>query len=140
MIDLLIHCLTASFMCLGLNLAMDEGMILNFMREWYLRMLDNIEATEAKIQILTNQKPFHWENKSMYNELEWKIETQKTKAVYYNFMYYMLKPISGCVTCMASVWGGCYLLFHYHISINVLVGIPVIAFFNYTFYKLSNHA
>ena len=55
MIDFLIHCLTASFICLGLNLAMDDGMILNFMREWYLHMLDNIEATQAKIEILNNQ-------------------------------------------------------------------------------------
>jgi len=140
MIDFIIHCLTASFMCLGLNLAMDDGMILNFMRQWYLLMLDNIEATQAKIQILTNQKTLNWDNKSYYNELEWKIEAEKSKDVYYNCMYYLLKPISGCVTCMASVWGGGYLLFHYHLSINVLVGIPIVAFFNYTFYKLSQHA
>lgn len=140
MIDFLIHCLTASFICLGLNLAMDDGMILNFMREWYLHMLDNIEATQAKIEILNNQKALHWDNKPNYNELSWKIEALKTQEVYYQFMYYILKPISGCVTCMASVWGGAYLLFHYHAHINVLIGIPIIAFFNYTLYKISNHA
>ena len=86
MIDFLIHCLTASFICLGLNLAMDDGMILNFMREWYLHMLDNIEATQAKIEILNNQKALHWDNKPNYNELSWKIEALKTQEVYYQFM------------------------------------------------------
>ena len=140
MSELIINCLLASFMCLGINLAMDEGMILHFMKKWYLSMLDNIEATGAKIEILNNQLAFKWDDKKAYNKLTWDIEAQKSKLAYYIFMYYILKPICGCVTCMASVWGGGYLLFHYHLSINVLIGIPVIAFFNYTLYKLSNHA
>ena len=65
------------FFCLGLNKAMEEGMIFYWMRKPFENLYDMIENFTAL------GKP-----------------TLKLKI-----KYYMAKPLVLCITCFASVWG-----------------------------------
>lgn len=128
MIIFLLLCLGASLFCVGIRLGMDEGMILHFIRKWYLDAGNKIQKMENKISIMDND----WERV----RASWLLD-------HYVFREYLLKPISGCITCMSSVWGVPIFicLNHYFGGVefwSFFLALPIIATLNtYIWTKVS---
>lgn len=113
MIGLLIF---MAFFCCGLKLIThkDHGFIFDFVGIW-------CDSLSTKAQ--TAAHPFH-----------------KAKRIFYNTLDFAFKPIIGCVTCMASVWGtiGYFLFRNESISEWVFFCIAL-SFANTILYELYFH-
>lgn len=128
MMDFLLICLASSLFCVGIYLGMGEGMILHPLKKWYDGIPDRIEILKNKIAV---------------NESEPVQDYYRAEIAYWETVAFIFKPVCGCVTCMASVWGfpAYIILNHFFVGGNIWMGlfaIPVIAVLNTYIFKKVN--
>jgi len=106
-----------SLFCIGLRIVSSKGMILYFLRKPYDFVCKEINEIKRIYNLIDNK-----DSKPLL------AEHVKMEIRYYSILQYILKPIIGCVTCMASfwtiVWG-----FYYQFTIVefFMVALPVAA-------------
>ena len=112
--EILIKSLIISLFCVGLRIVSSKGMIL-----WFLR---------APYEVLVV-----WKNRSEY---------LLNSKFLHSALIYILKPIIGCCTCMASVYTILIELMYYDLSKWTIITIFIVAAMNsigYAVYdKLTN--
>lgn len=109
--ELLLQSTIISLFCVGLRIVSSKGMILFFLR-----------------------MPYEWLQNKPIN-LVGKYDTTyekriRKKNLFYRTLIYLLKPVIGCTTCMASFWT--LVISHFYFSINqwTLLIIFVVACLN----------
>jgi hypothetical protein len=90
-----------SLFCVGLRIASDEGMILEFIRKPYVFLTEQ-DAPTLLTKVLIN----------------------------------VLKPVIGCITCMASVWSLVISYCFYRVDYSIIVVIFMSAALNTLLYKI----
>ncbi len=126
-----------SLFCLGLRIVSDKGKMLYFLRWPYKAVERKIETYKEKIKKMNGStmwvdiKGCSISNKQYYNSY---------KHLYgYTFLKYLLSPIIGCVTCMASVYG--ILIYLHYLSFDIVelliccLGAAALNAFAYAIYE-----
>ena len=124
--EFILKLILISWAICGLRLSFDKGMIFGFMDTLGNWVHTKLEQKELRIRLY---------------EVEWpvKVAREKTERIFYELFYYLLKPISGCVVCMASIWGtlGYLILIDSPLSQipKFILSIFAISFLNILFYN-----
>ena len=112
--------LIISGFCVGLRIISSPGMILHFLRKPYSWLADKIDSGKEMVESLgedINQKRKDL-NETILSGTEHEIDKTKNELVHLSWMlekakkelkkrviyHYLLKPVIGCGTCMASIW------------------------------------
>ena len=86
-----------------------------------------ISQLETDLQVLNATK----------SDIEKIYKDSKLKLGVTNFRINLLKPVIGCITCMASVWTLVWaLVFFYGVDLRILIAMGVVAFLNSILYAL----
>lgn len=122
--ELLFKSLIISLACVGLRLVSDKGMILYFLR-W----------------------PYDWLHDAKKEAERFNKEYPSTSTTYligsrdivmYDILMYILKPIIGCVTCMASVYTVIMEIAYYELSLWTIPTIFIVATMNSIIFSTYN--
>jgi len=126
--DILIKSLIISLACTGLRISSDKGMILYFLR-WPYEYLQQCKKDSDHAC-------------TTYPSTSATYLISSRDRVMYQFLIYILKPLIGCITCMASVYTIVMELTFWNLSWWTIPTIFIVATMNSiifsTYNKLTN--
>ena len=114
----------ASFVCVGLHVAMEEGMVLGFMRKPFIKLPDEIEKYTNQIKMLEISE--RSELIEQRERAEIRVSLDKHKAIRRRLRIKMklLKPLVLCGICFASTYGSATYIFMHGVDWGLLFHIP----------------
>ncbi|MHA1480758.1 MAG: hypothetical protein ACTSQZ_05000 [Candidatus Thorarchaeota archaeon] len=151
---LIIFALGVSFFCVGLRIITSKDMILYWMRKPYEKLKTYIDEEKG---LLADSKKFReelqkkfdymygsddpiWEEKCdsiMFDirKMDENIVTSIERIAFATLGVWLMKPIVGCVTCMASVWTITFgFIFYADLNWKIILPMMMVAFFFFFFY------
>ena len=100
MIGVLINIVLISLFCNGIYLLFNFGNVFDFIRLWYLSLCGGIQRNDGRITYTIDAND----------------------RVYHPIKIFFYKPLFGCITCMASIWGSVgYLILSQVITQHIII-------------------
>lgn len=130
--------LAASFVCCGLSVAMEEGMVLHFLRKGPQMLVDR-EMPEVKARydkaVSDLQLSHEIEDKYQVKKAEQQLGRVAREKHSITFLVYLLKPIVLCGICFASTYGSVVYVTFGGLDWLLLLHVPAVACVNAILYQ-----
>ena len=156
MTNLILITIVISLFCVGLRIISSKDMILYFLRKPYEKLdtfikreSGGLENDKEHRESLRDKYDEMWENEEDFLREEKcesiMVDIQKMdeiivgtieKLIFATLGHFILKPIIGCVTCMASVWTVVWYYFTNGFDIYIITVAGGVAFLNTILYSL----
>ena len=134
--EILIRSLEISLAICGLRIVSSKGMILYFLRMPYEWLQNELKVSKNYLKEVRGINTEDFKNKEPMTYTLDQIKYQKKCIKILNVKTYLLKPIIGCTTCMASVWTIVIEYSYFDLTKWSILTIFMVACLNSIFYAL----